>query len=69
MQYSGRVSGPQLAVPEAAMGGIEMDDGLGDGHEVDVVGRRVEVGGPVVGHRDLAGLVEVDPEAGAGVVA
>ena len=64
-RYSGRVSGPQLAVPSAAMGGVEMDDGLGDRDEVDVVGRGGQVGGAMVGDRDLARLVEVDPETGA----
>ena len=37
------------------MGGIEVDDGLRDGDEVDVMGRGREVGGTVVGDGDLAG--------------
>ena len=44
------------------MGGIEVDDGLRDGDDVDVMGRRGEVGRADLRDRDLARLVELDPE-------
>ena len=46
------------------MGGVEVDDRLRDRDDIDVVGRGGEVGGAEVGGRDLARLVEVDPDAG-----
>ena len=46
------------------MGGVDVDDRLRDRDEVDVVGRRGEVRGAMVRDGDLAGLVELDADAG-----
>ena len=59
--YGASVSGPQLAVPTPAVGGVEVDDGLGARAQLVVVGGRVEVGGAVTWQRGhLARRVELD---------
>ena len=50
------------------MSGIDHDDRLRALDEVHVMGRGVQVGGTGVGHGYLSGLVEVDAEAGAGII-
>ena len=60
---------PAARGAEAAMGGVEVDDGLGTRLEVDDMGRRGEVRCPQVRRGHLAGRLELDAQAAAGGVA
>src|SRR4051794_5338741 len=64
----GRRVRPAAGGAQPTVSGVDVDDRLGDGDDVDVVGRGCEVVGSMVRHGDLAWLVELDTGAAAGRV-